>query len=198
MRDNNTGQFLKTPKGSKTPKMLEVEKYLSELEGKNTTLEEDYKKYYIEKGWGQKKLADRWRASRGHIFGNHMKDGRQSWVKILSLTKRNATTSGNKKTNTKYICENCGDDAPLHGAHFIPKAEGGSNKPFNIIKLCGSCHNKFDLRNDKKLHTSIMKTLLRREVLKIINSNDSLENQKDEIYKIVKYITIDGKKYRNF
>ena len=42
----------------------------------------------------------------------------------------------------------------------------------NIIKLCGSCHNKFDLRNDKKLHTSIMKTLLRREVLKIINSND--------------------------
>ena len=104
MRDNNTGQFLKTPIGSKTPKMLEVEKYLSELEGKNTTLEEDYKKYYIEKGWGQKRLADRWRASRGHIFGSHMKDGRQSWVKILSLTKRNATTSEKKKTNTKYIC----------------------------------------------------------------------------------------------
>jgi hypothetical protein len=76
------GQFVKTSKGTKTPKMLEVEQLIG------CTIEEDYQKYYLDEDWGQKKLTKRWGlSSRSSIFGPLPK-GRQSWVDILGLKKK--------------------------------------------------------------------------------------------------------------
>jgi hypothetical protein len=60
-RDPKTKQFLRIPKGEKTPKMLEVEKRLGRK------LEDDYREYYIEKKWGQTKMANRWLVPKGVI-----------------------------------------------------------------------------------------------------------------------------------
>jgi hypothetical protein len=49
--------------GIKTPRMLEVEARLGR------TLEDDFREYYVEKGWGQKRLSGRWGVTRAAIFG---------------------------------------------------------------------------------------------------------------------------------
>ena len=69
-RSKRTGKFLKIKEGTKTSRMLSVEKYISKLEGHPTTLEEDYMKYYYNGNLGQKKLSDRWKVERNRIFRN--------------------------------------------------------------------------------------------------------------------------------
>ncbi len=196
-RDDTSGRFLKTKKGHKTSRMLEVEKRLSKIEDRKITLEQDYKKNYLEGDLGQKRLADRWHVARSLIFGLH-RDGRQNWVKILNLPKKKSDNVNIAPKRTSRSCEICYDDAPLHKAHWIPNSVGGPAKAWNLIKLCGSCHNKFDLRGNKDLGLKILKTILKREAYKIIMDVKQESHQKDKIYELYKKLITDGKKYRKF
>lgn len=189
-RDLNTGQFVKVKQGTKTPRMLEVEKLLTKKEGKKTTLEQDYRQYYFKKNYGQKKLSNRWGVSRSLIFGSNIRRG---WIDILSLKKK-----GNKKIVLKKsklnLCELCDDDSPLEKAHFIPRSKGGSNNKWNLIKLCGSCHKKFDIKNQNG--NKILKIILRREINDIIANEQSIKNQETQIYNLIDNLFVVGKKYR--
>tara|TARA_Y100000294_G_scaffold111022_1_gene102868 strand:- start:28 stop:627 length:600 start_codon:yes stop_codon:yes gene_type:complete len=197
-RDKISGQFLKTKKGTKTRKMLEVEKRLSRIEGRKITLQQDYKDKYLKGDFGQKKLADRWHVARGQIF-KAGRGGRQSWIDILSLPKKNAeNVKHGAPSSVSRLCELCNDDAPLQKAHWIPNSKGGPNKAWNLIKLCGSCHSKFDLRGNKELGLKILKTILKREIIKIITNEKQESYQKDKIYELYKKLIADGKKYRKF
>jgi hypothetical protein len=60
---SHSTQFRPHALGVKTSRMLEVEARLGR------TLEEDFEDYYVEKGWGQKKLTKRWGVTRAAIFG---------------------------------------------------------------------------------------------------------------------------------
>ena len=44
------------------------------------------------------------------------------------------------------VCENptCGRTGILEVHHVIPRREGGKNKAWNLLVLCGSCHNEAD------------------------------------------------------
>ena len=194
LRENRTGRWLKQT--GKTAKMLEVEKHLSDIEGKPTTLEEDYQKFYFEKNWGQKNLAQRWGVGRSLIFSKHLRGGRRSWSQMLNLKIKGNEIDHKKNVKIKNICEICSDVAPLHKAHYIPYAEGGSSTTWNIIKLCGSCHNKFDLTENKELNLRILKTMFFREFQKIVNNNDSVSEKKEAIYRIVNELLLKGSKYR--
>ena len=55
---------MRIPKGQKTPKMLEIEKRIGR------TLEEDYREHYTKKGWGQTRIAHRWRVPKVLIFSS--------------------------------------------------------------------------------------------------------------------------------
>jgi len=67
--------------------MLEVEARLSR------TLEEDFREYYVEKGWGQKRLSRRWGATRAAIFGRGATTDLKCWVQVLQLPIRRDVSS---------------------------------------------------------------------------------------------------------
>ena len=77
-RNIKTGQFLKIKKGTKSSRMIEVEKLISKLVGRKITLEQDYKNQYLNGDLGQKKLANRWGVNRGQIFGS-LRGNRRNW-----------------------------------------------------------------------------------------------------------------------
>src|SRR5260221_8488904 len=118
-------QFKRTPAGVKTSRMLEVEKRI------DATLEDDYKAYYLDGGWGQKRLANRWGVARGQIFGV-LRGGRRNLVQMLDLPAKG--NAGDKKTRrSSKACEICGvDDTVLEGAHWIAARDGGSTRAENI------------------------------------------------------------------
>jgi hypothetical protein len=93
MKRASTGQFLPTPKGQKTPKMKEVERHLGR------TLEEDFHEYHLEKGWGQKRIANRWGVPRNLIFSTSTRGGRRSWVTMLDLPVRRLEKDVIRMTN---------------------------------------------------------------------------------------------------
>ena len=196
-RDTKTGKFLRIKKGHKSPRMIEAEKLISKLVGRKITLEKDYKNQYLEGNLGQKKLANRWQVGRGLIFG-YPRGGRRNWVKILNLPKKDSDKETLAQPRRSRLCEICSDDAPLHNAHWIPSSEGGPAKVWNLIKLCGSCHNKFDLRGAKELGLKILKTILKREVFKIYLNEKNEKYQKDKIYELYEKLIVNGKKYRKF
>jgi hypothetical protein len=137
--------------------MLEVEARLG------TTLEEDFHTYYIEKGWGQKKLSKRWGVSRATIFGQGQFIGRRAWVQLLNLPTRQGTPDSDAPLKPLPACEVCGlSGVPLEGAHWIPGAEGGDRTSDNIIKLCPNCHTKLDLSEDATVIAHARAVLLAR------------------------------------
>lgn len=157
------GQFVKTPPGVKTPRMLEVENHLGR------TLEDDYEEYYVKKKWGQKRLANRWGVKKATIFSDSMPGGRRSWVTMLDLPVRRVTDSTTSEPTQvgRPACEICGwCKGPLDGAHFIPRAEGGA-RGWNILQLCPNCHRRLDSGDVATLREA-KAVLLRREAARIL------------------------------
>jgi hypothetical protein len=139
MKDPKTGRFQPTPKGQKTKKMLEVERRLGR------TLEEDFREYHIDKGWGQKRIADRWGMPRGLIFHSNHRIRSQSWVAKLNLPVRRDSISSTSSNRAGFRCELCGHDAVnSHRAHWIADKDGGRTQRFNIIRLCPNHHQLLD------------------------------------------------------
>jgi hypothetical protein len=180
MKRKSTGQFMPTPEGEKTSKMLEVEAYLGR------TLEEDYHEYYIEKKWGQKKMANRWKVARGLIFGLNKRGGRRSWVQMLDLPIRNETEVEDRKADSisQPECEICGEsETVLDNAHWVSDSNGGKSSSFNILHLCPNCHRKLD-RMDSITTEKARQTLLFREVRKIIESGGDMVAKQKKLVRI--------------
>ena len=167
-RDKQTQQFLSTPEGQKTPKMLEVEKKLGQ------TLEDDFQEYYVEKQWGQKRLAQRWGVKKNQIFSTSMRGGRRCWAQMLNLPVRRLD-SEEPEHRSSYLkplrgCEICGvADLPLDDAHWVPASNGGSDQPHNILHLCPNCHRRLDTGNTE-IESKAKSVLLFREVNKLLMS----------------------------
>ena len=45
------------------------------------------------------------------------------------------------KSRDNYTCQVCGSHEKLEIHHIIPRAEGGSDRPANLITLCEKCHD---------------------------------------------------------
>jgi hypothetical protein len=132
-------QFKRIPEGSKTDRMLQVEKRIGR------SLEEDYEEHYLSGHMGQKRLADRWGVARGQIFGV-LRGGRRNWVQMLGLRARDGTAHAMGRQKTPAKCEICGaTEVPLEAAHWLPARDGGSTRLDNILKLCPNCHTRLDL-----------------------------------------------------
>ena len=159
-------QFRPHAVGVKTPRMLEVEARLGR------TLEEDFQEYYVEKGWGQKKLTKRWRVTRTAIFGRDQAEDLKCWVQVLQLPIRRETALASaNETRQKTSCEICGvSGVPLEGAHWIAASKGGDTSPTNIIKLCPNCHTQLDLSEDSKTTAHAQAVLLTRVARRFIES----------------------------
>lgn len=135
-------QFQRTPEGKKTERMLQFENRIGR------TLEEDYRKFYLEGGWGQKRLANRWGVGRNLIFGVH-RGSRRNWVDMLHLQRKGTTTSSRVAEKPPKGCEICAaTDVVLESAHWISARNGGSARADNILRLCPNCHKKLDLMED--------------------------------------------------
>jgi 5-methylcytosine-specific restriction endonuclease McrA len=111
------------------------------------TLEEDYRLYYVDGKYGQKRLANRWGVKRQLIFGS-LPGRRRNWVQMLGLP-----TKGKNITQPRLgppQCELCSEsDCPLERAHWIPASEKGGAGSNNIVRLCRNCHGKLDLVADE-------------------------------------------------
>jgi hypothetical protein len=173
-RDVKTGQFLPLPKGQKTPKMLEIEKRLGR------SLEEDYQEHYIKEGWGQKKIANRWRVPKGLIFFGNRRNNTAPWTEKLSLPVRNPTVAPAVAAKNRTGCEICGEDRVIaHRAHWIANTDGGSTQRFNIIRLCPNHHQLLD-GGDQETTELAKQILLARETKRIIETGpDSPEKRKE-------------------
>jgi 5-methylcytosine-specific restriction endonuclease McrA len=165
-------QFRPHAIGVKTRRMLEVEARLGR------TLEEDFQEYYVEKGWGQKKLANRWGATRAAIFGRGETTDIRCWVQVLKLPIRREREAAPKPRRAAPACELCGrSDVPLEGAHWIPGAEGGDATPSNILKLCPNCHKQLDLREDPTVTAQARAVLLARVARRFVESPRSTNRE---------------------
>jgi hypothetical protein len=157
-------QFKRTPEGTKTPRMLEVEARIGR------PLEDDYREFYLEGNYGQKKLANRWGVKRGLIFGT-LRDGRRNWVQMLGLITKGGRSGSIGRDSKRQGCELCGtDDVPLERAHWIPANERGTTSPQNIVLLCPNCHTKLDQVGDPKAIEGIRAALLVREARKLLET----------------------------
>jgi hypothetical protein len=157
----SNGRFKATPKGKKTKKMLEVEKQLGH------TLEEDFKLYYIERGQGQKRIAQRWGVQRQLIFGHGPASKRRSWLEHLGLPKRISEPVQDNLTFPDKSCAICHDSHfPTVGAHWVARGKGGSRKRHNIVKLCRNHHDLLD-RGDVEIEEKVMELLLVNEARRL-------------------------------
>jgi hypothetical protein len=135
-------QFKPTPDDVKTPRMLEVEKRIG------ASLEDDYKAYYLDGGWGQKRLANRWGVGRNQIFGA-LRGRRRNWVQMLGLPGKGNTSDKKPARRASTACEICGaNDTVLEAAHWIAARDGGSTRAENTLKLCPNCHKRLDQLED--------------------------------------------------
>ena len=132
-------KFVLTAPGEKTSKMREVEKRIGR------TLEEDFKEYYVLKGWGYRRLAKRWGVSHHTISVSRSRNGFRSWVEMLGLPARRESSDIDSQISSTPTCEICGvSDVELDDAHWVADKDGGSTKSYNILKLCPNCHRKLD------------------------------------------------------
>ena len=170
---SRSAQFRPHALGVKTPRMLEVETRLGR------TLEEDLQEYYVEKGWGQKKLTKRWGVTRNAIFGRDQTVDLKCWVQVLRLPIRRETDlTSVKEIRQEPSCEICGvSSVPLEGAHWIAAAKGGILSPSNIIKLCPNCHTQLDLSEDSKTTSHAQAVLLVRVARRFIESPASFNRE---------------------
>jgi hypothetical protein len=185
MNSKNTGQFLPTPPGQKTPKMREVEVRLGR------TLEDDFREYYTDKGLGQKRLANRWGVQRNLIFGTNLRGARRSWATMLNLDVRrlNAeSASGVSPSQSKLTCEICNAfETFLDGAHWISNRDGGGTQSYNILRLCPNCHRKLD-RDDPTTTILAMETLLFREAKRIVETGRDTKAKRHELARVCEAI----------
>lgn len=172
MKRSKSGQFLATPEGKKTPRMLEVERALGR------TLEKDFEEYYWKRGWGQKRLATRWGVPRGLIFSKSLRGKRRCWVQMLGLKTKKTSSDAVVPSSSKKKCEACEQQfAHLEGAHWISKRDGGHARSSNILKLCPNCHTLLD-RDDKKTTAYALSALLYREASKIVMDSKNEPRQR--------------------
>lgn len=185
MKRTASGRFTPTPPGEKTPRMLEVQKKLGR------TLEEDFNEYHLKKKWGQKRIANRWGVPRGLIFARSLKGGRRSWVQMLNLPVRRLD---GKPVSQKQVgaaieaCEICSkSDVSLDKAHWVSAAEGGSNKSFNMLKLCPNCHRRLD-RGNSEITEEARRILLFREARKLIEGSGGSEFKRKRLAELCRAI----------
>jgi len=185
MNSENKGQFRQTPPGQKTPKMREVEIRLGR------TLEDDFREFYIEKRWGQKRLAKRWGVQRNLIFATNPRSARRSWAKMLNLDVRRLNdndASDSSSSERKLTCEICSTfDTFLDGAHWISNRNGGGTQRYNILRLCPNCHRKLD-RDDPATTTHAKEVLLFREAKRVIETGQDSRAKRQELVKVCETI----------
>lgn len=184
MEHATTGQFLPTPKGKKTPKMLEVERRLG------CTLEEDFHQYYRKKEWGQKRLADRWGVGRNLIFAIRLRGGRRSWAKMLNLRVRPSGNQSDRHATSKRarLCEICDEFVTsLDKAHWISDRNGGGTQSFNILHLCPNCHRKLD-RDDLVTTRQAKEILLFREAERVIETGRDSHAKREKLLRVCEAI----------
>jgi hypothetical protein len=181
--DRRTGRFLPTPPGTKTKKMLEVERRLGR------TLEEDYQEYYIERRWGQKLMADRWGVKRTLIF-REFKNGRRSWVQMLNLPVRRNGESSVEETVTPHPlkqCEVCeSQETKVQEAHWVSKEQLGK-KPYNILLLCPNCHSKLD-RGDEPMVSKCGEVLLFKSMKRLLVEAENSNHGRRRLWEVAKAI----------
>ena len=184
-------QFVRTPVGQKTPKMLEVEQMLGR------TLEEDFREYHLEKGWGQKRLADRWGVKKNLIFCSNPRARARSWAEILNLPVRrieaesvrlNQKAVPKQNAVSKRKCEACNEQGThFDRAHWISAASGGSTQRFNILRLCPNCHRKLD-RDDATTIERCKESLLYRETKRILDDGTDSHSIQMELVRVCEAI----------
>ena len=184
-------QFVRTPKGQKTPKMLEVEQMLGR------TLEEDFREYHLEKGWGQKRLAYRWGVKKNLIFCSNPRTRNRCWAEILNLPVRrieaesvrlNQKVVPKQNAVSKRKCEACNEPGThFDRAHWISAASGGSAQRFNILRLCPNCHRKLD-RDDAATIERCKESLLYREVKRILDDGTDSHSNRMELVRVCEAI----------
>jgi|CXWL01.1.fsa_nt_gi hypothetical protein len=178
MKRSSTGQFKPTPKDQKTSAMLKVEARLGR------TLEEDFQEFHVEKGWGQKRMAQRWETQRATIFATNKRGGRRSWVQMLALPVRR-DSEGNSKAHTGpsplLKCEICSHATQsLDNAHWVSARDQGSTASYNILRLCPNCHRLLDRDHPTTIKLA-MEILLFRVVKKIIESGPDTEAKRAKL-----------------
>lgn len=181
--DPTTGRFLPTKPGEKTPKMLEVERRLGR------TLEKDFHDYYVVRGFGQKRLANRWGVHRNNIFGTSTRGGRRSWVAMLGFDVRRhrPPRTAREHSDTKR-CECCGESGvPLDQAHWIASADGGPAHKWNLLELCPNCHRKLH-REDRLTEEKCRKVLLFRVCKAVFESGRDGRAKQDTLYNLAKAV----------
>jgi hypothetical protein len=159
MERKPNGQFNAIPLNQKTPRMLEIEKRLGR------SLEEDFNEYYVKRGWGQKRIAQRWGVQRQLIFGHGYRSKRRSWIERLGLTLRVIPNLANEKPYAPdRSCAICHDPIlPTENAHWIAHSKGGSHDSHNIIRLCPNHHKLLDI-GDNEITEKVRNILLQREL----------------------------------
>src|SRR5262249_8952003 len=131
-------QFKRIPEGTKTPRMLVVEKRIA------TTLEADYREQYLEGDLGQKRLATRWGVARNQIFGS-LRGNRRNWVQMLGVLAKAGAIKERQRQSATRVCEICSAaDTVLERAHWIPASVEPSPPAGSILKLCPNCHKRLD------------------------------------------------------
>jgi HNH endonuclease len=175
------GQFLATPKGEKTARMLAVERRIGR------TLEEDFREYHLEKGWGQKRIAARWGVQRNLVFSTGLRGGRRCWAEMLDLPVKRLNeqqAAATTKRNHAMACELCGEFKDYLGAaHWISNKDGGGTQRFNILRLCPNCHRKLD-RDDPVITEHAREALLFREAKRIIETGQDSAAKKKELFSV--------------
>ena len=155
--------YKRTEPGQKTRRMLEVEAHL------NRTLEEGYQEFYVEKKWGQKRLADRWGVRRNMIFDSSRRNRSRSWVEMLGLSVRRETEPQALPPRWRPACEACSEEGvPLERAHWWEARGGGLASADNIVLLCPNCHTKLDRGADHAFTEKVRAILLHRAASKLL------------------------------
>jgi hypothetical protein len=171
----------RTPDGQKTRKMLEVEDRLGR------TLEDDFREYYVEKCWGQQRIAKRWGVKRDLIFHSCARNRSRAWVEILNLAVRRIDEEPDRvvgEETPKLLCELC-EQASDHfdRAHWIADKDGGGTESYNILRACPNCHRRLD-RGDAAIAEKAKEVLLFREVKRIVEAGGDSKMARRELAKI--------------
>src|SRR5205823_7764629 len=108
--------------------MLEIEKRIG------CTLEEDYREHYTKKGWGQTRIAHRWRVPKVLIFFGNRRSNTPPWTERLGLEVRKQTVVPAVAPQKKGTgCEICGaDNVIAQRAHWIANQDGGRKKDLTL------------------------------------------------------------------
>jgi hypothetical protein len=165
---------------------------MMEVEGRlGRTLEEDYQEYYVEKGWGQKLLADRWVVKRELIFRN-FKRGRRSWVQMLKLPVRRheeLSVEENVAPHPLKQCEVCKSrETKLDEAHWVSRQTGGK-KSYNVLSLCPNCHRKLDRGNEPTV-AHCRETLLFKSVMRLLPEGENSSEGRRKLCEVAKAIIL--------